>query len=120
MEHAIAVYYQAEDGIREYKVTGVQTCALPIFLGAAAEDVLTTVPRGSYDFFSGSSMAAAQVSGVAALLLERNPKLTPAQLAAAFRETARRADAADGGGTLEPAEIDACAELARATDLGPR
>src|SRR5205807_6379331 len=23
---------QAEDGIREYKVTGVQTCALPIFL----------------------------------------------------------------------------------------
>src|SRR5205807_6092046 len=23
---------QAEDGIRDYKVTGVQTCALPIFL----------------------------------------------------------------------------------------
>src|SRR6266446_10457782 len=28
-------FYQAEDGIRYYKVTGVQTCALPIYLGVA-------------------------------------------------------------------------------------
>src|SRR5688500_20187149 len=27
-------FFQAEDGIRDYKVTGVQTCALPIWLGA--------------------------------------------------------------------------------------
>src|SRR5215467_13833352 len=27
-------FFQAEDGIRDYKVTGVQTCALPIFSGA--------------------------------------------------------------------------------------
>src|SRR5205807_5923981 len=27
----IFFFFQAEDGIREYKVTGVQTCALPIF-----------------------------------------------------------------------------------------
>src|SRR2546426_9839204 len=26
-------FFQAEDGIRDYKVTGVQTCALPIFAG---------------------------------------------------------------------------------------
>src|SRR5256885_50649 len=26
-------FFQAEDGIRDYKVTGVQTCALPILLG---------------------------------------------------------------------------------------
>src|SRR5256885_12722353 len=25
-------FFQAEDGIRDYKVTGVQTCALPIFI----------------------------------------------------------------------------------------
>src|SRR5256885_15952675 len=25
-------FFQAEDGIRDYKVTGVQTCALPILL----------------------------------------------------------------------------------------
>src|SRR2546426_3619266 len=27
-------FFQAEDGIRDYKVTGVQTCALPIWGGA--------------------------------------------------------------------------------------
>ena len=26
----IGFFFQAEDGIRDYKVTGVQTCALPI------------------------------------------------------------------------------------------
>src|SRR6185437_9812738 len=29
-------FFQAEDGIRDKLVTGVQTCALPIFLGLAA------------------------------------------------------------------------------------
>src|SRR2546426_4037142 len=33
-------FFQAEDGIRDYKVTGVQTCALPILeLGKAVERV---------------------------------------------------------------------------------
>ena len=26
-------FFQAEDGIRDWSVTGVQTCALPIYLG---------------------------------------------------------------------------------------
>src|SRR3989454_9124665 len=40
-------FFQAEDGIRDYKVTGVQTCALPISAPASAsqepgrEDVTT-------------------------------------------------------------------------------
>src|ERR1039457_3140984 len=29
-------FFQAEDGIRDYKVTGVQTCALPICYAAAS------------------------------------------------------------------------------------
>src|SRR5256885_16501156 len=29
-------FFQAEDGIRDYKVTGVQTCALPIWFSSAA------------------------------------------------------------------------------------
>src|SRR5256885_3894912 len=29
-------FFQAEDGIRDYKVTGVQTCALPICRSSAA------------------------------------------------------------------------------------
>src|SRR5256885_4766556 len=30
-------FFQAEDGIRDYKVTGVQTCALPILGGRPVE-----------------------------------------------------------------------------------
>src|SRR5256885_250666 len=41
MPHAV-FFFQAEDGIRDYKVTGVQTCALPIWLDA--EDWRITVP----------------------------------------------------------------------------
>src|ERR1022692_1655243 len=29
-EQCVFFFFQAEDGIRDYKVTGVQTCALPI------------------------------------------------------------------------------------------
>src|SRR5690606_40874105 len=32
-------FFQAEDGIRDFHVTGVQTCALPIFVWAAAWDM---------------------------------------------------------------------------------
>src|SRR5256885_9339642 len=32
----VALFFQAEDGIRDYKVTGVQTCALPICLARSA------------------------------------------------------------------------------------
>src|ERR1022692_5123179 len=31
--HMFFFFFQAEDGIRDYKVTGVQTCALPICYG---------------------------------------------------------------------------------------
>src|SRR5256885_11092166 len=32
---SVFFFFQAEDGIRDYKVTGVQTCALPIYLAIA-------------------------------------------------------------------------------------
>src|SRR2546426_9484444 len=31
-KHIFFFFFQAEDGIRDYKVTGVQTCALPIYV----------------------------------------------------------------------------------------
>src|SRR5256885_12045644 len=31
LDFLLFFFFQAEDGIRDYKVTGVQTCALPIF-----------------------------------------------------------------------------------------
>ena len=46
-------FFQAEDGIRDYDVTGVQTCALPILslsllplIAAAQEDLTTILQRG--------------------------------------------------------------------------
>src|SRR6266498_4439935 len=37
-------FFQAEDGIRDADVTGVQTCALPIWLFAAYSDVQFRAP----------------------------------------------------------------------------
>src|SRR5256885_9307546 len=53
VERLVCVFFfQAEDGIRDYKVTGVQTCALPILearlagrLPAAAVDAFFADPR---------------------------------------------------------------------------
>src|SRR3989337_1793742 len=35
------LFFQVEDGIRDATVTGVQTCALPIFIGRVKTDVVT-------------------------------------------------------------------------------
>src|SRR5205807_5928385 len=37
-------FFQAEDGIRDYKVTGVQTCALPIFSSLSLTPPASTSP----------------------------------------------------------------------------
>ena len=41
-------FFQAEDGIRDVAVTGVQTCALPIY--ADAFFIITDVPNGMKHF----------------------------------------------------------------------
>lgn len=51
------------------------SAASPGVLSAPGNDILTTQPDGGYDFTSGSSMAAAHVSGIVALLLDLAPKL---------------------------------------------
>lgn len=54
---------------------------------APGEKILTTLPHGTYDFISGSSIAAAEVSGVVALLLELKPDLTVAQVHTILQES---------------------------------
>src|SRR5688500_19647932 len=41
----MAFFFQAEDGIRDYKVTGVQTCALPISDEAKRAGIALTQTR---------------------------------------------------------------------------
>jgi hypothetical protein len=45
-------------------------------LYAPGREILTLLPGGHYDFASGASIATAQVSGVVALMLARNPALS--------------------------------------------
>src|SRR2546429_3888337 len=45
-------FFQAEDGIRDVAVTGVQTCALPIFTGEVA------IPSTDWKFCGGGTFAA--------------------------------------------------------------
>jgi subtilisin family serine protease len=86
-------------------------------LAAPGIDILTTAPHHAYDFFSGSSLAAAHVSGIAALLLERVPTLVPAQLQALFYTTARPLAASDQASPSGIGLVDACAALEKLTHL---
>lgn len=56
-------------------------------LFAPGDNILTLTPGGSYDFASGSSFAAAHVTGAAALLLEKNSKLDGKSLFALLNQT---------------------------------
>lgn len=60
---------------------------------APGSEVLTLVPGNHYDFASGSSMAAANVSGVIALLLARDRGATSAAVMQLLTSTSTRPDA---------------------------
>lgn len=49
-------------------------------VAAPGEKILSTLPGGRHGELTGTSQATAFVSGVAALLLSQNPKLTPQEL----------------------------------------
>lgn len=59
---------------------------------APGDKILTTLPHGTYDFISGSSIAAAEVSGVVALLLELKPDLTAAETHTILQKSKRSAN----------------------------
>lgn len=85
-----------------------------IALAAPGVDVLAAEPQGRYAFSSGTSIAAAHVSGLVALVLEKRPDLDPAGMRRLLSDSAvdlgaRGRDVVYGAG-----RIDAAAALAHA------
>ncbi|APP85222.1 S8 family serine peptidase [Xanthomonas hortorum pv. vitians] len=68
------------------------TAAMPGVLSAPGKDILTTQPNGRYDFTSGSSMATAHVSGMAALLLSMSPSMDATGLRELMQRTSKMSD----------------------------
>ncbi len=79
--------------------------------GAPGQDIVALAPHGGYTLLSGSSLAAAHVTGVVALLLQRQPDLSPDQVKTVLHASARPAPAT----RPEIGVVDACAALQQTT-----
>jgi subtilisin family serine protease len=82
-------------------------------VAAPGVDVLTTVPSDGWDFLSGSSLAAAHVTGVVALLREQSPRLSAEEALEVLKTTAQGIPRGVRGSGREVGLVDACAALAR-------
>jgi subtilisin family serine protease len=74
-------------------------------LAAPATHVLTLRPNAEYDFESGTSVAAAEMTGVVALLLSANSRLTSDSIVSLLRSTP--------GPATQPGTIDVGAAVAK-------
>jgi subtilisin family serine protease len=61
-----------------------------VTLAAPGVDILADAPDAGYQITTGTSIAAAHVSGVVALMLARDPRLTPAQVRRALIRAAHK------------------------------
>ncbi len=82
-----------------------------ISVAAPGVDIIAPALRGSYELSSGTSMAAAHVSGVVALLLERDEKLNWREVRAILSSSARKPDTFTGGEALGAGIVDAASAL---------
>ena len=60
-----------------------------ITVAAPGVDIIALAPGGSYQITSGTSIAAAHVTGIAALLLQEKPSLKPSDVRAIIMKTAK-------------------------------
>jgi subtilisin family serine protease len=68
-----------------------------VALAAPGVDVLVAAPSAAYDLSTGTSVACAEISGVAALLLEKHPDLDGPALRRLLQGSARALDGAGAG-----------------------
>jgi len=64
-----------------------------VAVAAPGKDVMLLGPSGSYQMMSGTSFSSAYVSGTVALMLERQPRLTPDGVRQALTASAHHLDA---------------------------
>ena len=83
-------------------------------VAAPGVDIFLPAPDGQYQMASGTSFSAAYVSGVAALMLERNPALKPEEVRATLMKTARDLGAPGRDDLFGAGEADAYAAVAAA------
>jgi subtilisin family serine protease len=96
-----------------------------ISVAAPGVDILVPAPEGEYQITTGTSVAAAEVSGIVALLLERNPKLTPADIRRILTASAKRLAPGErddnfGSGLIDPLQALQLADPRIATTRPPR
>ena len=90
-----------------------------IAVAAPGVDIFLPAPDDKYQMTSGTSFSAAYVSGVAALVLERNPALKPDEVRAILMKTARDLGAPGRDDLFGAGEADAYAAVtAAATRAG--
>jgi Subtilase family len=82
-----------------------------IAVAAPGVDLFLPAPDGKYQMTSGTSFSAAYVSGLAALMLERNPALKPDELRALLTRTARDLGSPGRDDQFGAGEADAAAAL---------
>jgi subtilisin family serine protease len=86
-----------------------------IAVAAPGVDVLAAAPDGGYQMTTGTSFAAAQVSGVAALILDRNRKLDAAAIRRILMATARDLGPAGHDDQFGSGLVDALGAVMQAT-----
>ena len=82
-----------------------------IAIAAPGVDIFLPAPDEKYQITSGTSFSAAYVSGVAALILERNPALKPNDVRAILEKTARDLGAPGRDDLFGAGEADAFAAV---------
>jgi subtilisin family serine protease len=82
-----------------------------IALAAPGVDIFLPAPDEKYQMTSGTSFSAAYVSGLAALMLERNPALKPEEMRAILTKTARDLGAPGRDDLFGAGEADAFAAV---------
>jgi len=90
-----------------------------IAISAPGVDIFLPAPDEKYQMTSGTSFSAAYVSGLAALMLERNPALKPGEVHAILMKTARDLGAPGRDDLFGAGEADAFAAVSAVAPAMP-